>query len=60
MTFGSRLTLSLALAALAAPALAQDGEVVTKQYDDGGVYEGEFKAGKREGRGTYRHAGGAV
>ena len=26
----------------------------------GDVYEGEYKAGKREGRGTYRHADGAV
>ena len=28
--------------------------VVTKQYDDGGVYEGTFRNGKQHGRGTYR------
>ena len=28
--------------------------VQTKQYDDGGVYEGEFLNGKQNGTGTYR------
>ena len=28
--------------------------VVTKQYDDGGVYEGTFRNGRQHGRGTYR------
>src|SRR5690606_12967693 len=36
----------------AGPAAAQ--EVVTKEYDDGGIYEGTFKDGKQHGRGTYR------
>ena len=33
---------------------AQVTEVITKQYDDGGVYEGTFKDGKQHGTGTYR------
>ena len=28
--------------------------VQTKQYDDGGVYEGAFLNGKQHGQGTYR------
>ena len=35
-------------------AFAQSGEVVLKQYEDGGVYEGTFKDGKQDGIGTYR------
>ena len=36
-------------------AIAQsDGEVLTKQYDDGGIYEGTFREGKQHGQGTYR------
>ena len=43
------------LAVLIAPARwAQDDKVITKQYDDGGVYEGTFKDGKQHGSGTYR------
>ena len=33
---------------------AQDDVVVTKQYDDGGMYEGTFKNGLQHGIGTYR------
>ncbi|MGL4320157.1 MAG: 2-isopropylmalate synthase, partial [Paracoccaceae bacterium] len=33
-------------------AFAQD-EVVTKQYDDGSVYEGTFLNGLQHGTGTY-------
>ena len=47
-----RLALVLCLAAL--PALAQDGEVITKQYDDGSIYEGTFLTGRQHGTGTYR------
>ena len=47
-----RLTLCLALLPL--PALAQEGDVQTKQYDDGGVYEGTFKDGVQHGMGTYK------
>ena len=50
---------SLAIAALLATgAIAQ--EVVTKQYDDGGVYEGTFRDGKQHGTGTYRLPNGYV
>lgn len=46
------LVISVALtSALASPARAQ---VSTKQYDDGGVYEGTFKNGLQHGTGTYR------
>ena len=44
--------LSLCLVFLPLPLLAQDGEVQTKQYDDGGVYEGTFKGGVQHGNGT--------
>ena len=40
--------------ALLSPVLAQNASVVTKQYDDGGVYEGTFKNGLQHGTGTYR------
>ena len=33
---------------------AQTGPVLTKQYDDGGVYEGTFRGGLQHGTGTYR------
>ena len=49
-----RLPTALLLAALALPAYAQDGEVITKQYDDGSVYEGTFKDGRQHGTGTYK------
>ena len=39
--------------ALAEGAFAQDqGEVITKQYDDGSVYEGTFLNGLQDGTGT--------
>ena len=46
--------LLVATLAIAGAALAQDEEVVTKQYDDGGVYEGTFQNGLQHGTGTYR------
>ena len=55
----TRKTLSLILlgtvltAAPALPVFAQSGEVQTKQYEDGGVYEGTFKDGLQHGTGTY-------
>ena len=49
-----RLMTAAFLAALSLPALAQDGEVITKQYDDGSVYEGTFLNGRQHGKGTYR------
>ncbi|MDO8884839.1 MAG: 2-isopropylmalate synthase, partial [Pseudotabrizicola sp.] len=33
--------------------LAQEGEIVTKQYDDGSFYEGTFLNGRQHGSGTY-------
>src|SRR5690606_40843942 len=49
--------LAAALAGLAlfhspAPTQAQ-AAVVTKQYDDGGVYEGTVRNGRQHGRGSY-------
>ena len=45
----------LVLALAAGPAAAQtDGSVISKQYDDGSVYEGTFKDGRQDGTGTYR------
>lgn len=40
--------------ALAGAAFAQDDQVITKQYDDGGVYEGTFKDGLQHGTGSYK------
>ena len=40
-----------AAAMLAAPVAAEP--VVTKQYDDGGVYEGTFRNGRQHGQGSY-------
>jgi hypothetical protein len=51
----SRTLTAIALAGLVASAAwAQDGSVQTKQYEDGGVYEGTFKDGLQHGTGTYR------
>ena len=50
----STRSLIFCLALLPAIAHAQDGQVLTKQYDDGGIYEGTFKNGLQNGTGTYR------
>ena len=52
--FGIRNGVALAalIAGLATSAYPQD--VQTKQYDDGGVYEGTFLDGKQHGTGIYR------
>ena len=50
----------LAAISLTGPAFAQDGDVITKEYDDGGVYEGTFRDGKQHGNGTYRLPNGYV
>ena len=47
-TFGR---VGLTMAASAGVALAQSGEVATKTYDSGAVYEGQFKDGRQHGRG---------
>ena len=50
----------LAIVLAAGLAVAQSDDVVTKQYDDGGVYEGTFREGKQHGTGTYRLPNGYV
>ncbi len=51
--FGWQAVVGAAIFAAAANgATAQT--VQTKQYDDGGVYEGAFLNGKQHGQGTYR------
>jgi len=52
-TFLLALTI-LPLPFAALPAFAQDGDVQTKEYDDGGIYEGTFKDGLQDGTGTYK------
>ena len=47
------LTSTLFAAALmAAPLAAQTSDIVIKQYDDGGIYEGTFRNGLQHGTGT--------
>ena len=43
--------------AVSGVAWAQSANVVTKQYDDGGIYEGTFKNGLQDGKGTYKGKG---
>ena len=38
---------------MAAPLAAQTSDIVIKQYDDGGIYEGTFRNGLQHGTGTY-------
>ena len=47
-------TLACALATAWAAAAQDEGEIVTRQYSDGGIYEGTFKNGKQDGHGTYK------
>ena len=56
MTHKSTALILATILTLTAPgaALAQDGEIITKQYDGGGIYEGTFLDGKQHGTGTYR------
>ena len=54
------LGIGAVLVALVAAQYANAQQVVTKQYDDGGVYEGTFKDGKQHGTGTYRLPNGYV
>ena len=46
------LLLCTAMSLGSLPAFAQ-GQIQTKQYEEGGVYEGMFVDGVRQGRGTY-------
>ena len=52
----SKTLLAAAFLASALPVQAQD--TLTKQYDDGGIYEGSFKDGVQHGKGTYRQPNG--
>ena len=55
------LTSTLFAAALmAAPLAAQTSDIVIKQYDDGGIYEGSWVDSKMHGKGTYTFANGNV
>ena len=47
-------SLAFCLALLPVQVFAQDGQVTTKEYDDGGVYEGSFQGGLQHGTGTYK------
>lgn len=47
-------SLIFCLALLPGMVFAQSGSVLTKQYDDGGIYEGTFRGGLQHGTGTYR------
>src|SRR6056297_1064558 len=53
MSFSMRDATIAAMMLAGGAALAQDGEVQTKQYDDGGIYEGTFRNGLQHGTGTY-------
>ena len=46
------LAVSFALA-LSPAAFAQSSQILTKQYDTGGVYTGMFKDGLQHGQGVY-------
>ena len=47
------LAAGLALGGFGAAA-QQAGEIVKKEYETGGIYEGTFKDGKQHGQGTYK------
>ncbi len=46
--------LAAALAALAPTVSVGQTKALTKEYDNGGVYEGTFVDGRQHGEGTYR------
>ena len=56
VTGGDMIRNALIFTLIAAPlaAIAQDESVLTKQYDDGGVYEGTFRGGLQHGEGSYK------
>ena len=45
--------LAAVILAFSGVASAQSASVQTKQYEDGGFYEGTFKNGRQHGQGTY-------
>ena len=52
--FGLPKAVAVAIIATSLASHAAAQEVQTKQYDDGGIYEGTFVDGKQDGTGTYR------
>ena len=58
MTTRLSLTLIAALATMTNVAFAQETEVGSKQFDNGGVYEGSFRNGLQHGTGTFRMPNG--
>ena len=54
MRTGTAFLTAAALGALAPTVLLGQAQVLTKEYDNGGVYEGEFVDGRQQGQGTYR------
>lgn len=57
MTAARRITAAAVLGLLAGASTA-GAQVVSKQYDDGGVYEGTFRNGRQHGQGSYELPGG--
>ena len=53
MKAATRAAVLIGALALAAMAGAADAQVITKEYDDGGVYEGTFRNGRQHGQGAY-------
>ena len=56
----SRISVVVTGLALGLGMAAQAQQVVTKQYDDGSVYEGTFKNGRQDGTGTYTLPNGYI
>lgn len=46
------------VAAFASISLGQETEIGSKQFDNGGVYEGTFRNGLQHGTGTFRMPNG--
>jgi len=53
-----RLAVAVTAGALAPAASWAEGEVITKQYDNGATYEGTFVNGLQDGTGIYRMPNG--
>ena len=49
----THLLLVTATLLLSGTAQAQTATIQSKQYEDGGYYEGKFKNGRQHGQGTY-------
>src|SRR5699024_5750852 len=53
MTAAIRAATLIGALAMVAMAGAGDAQVITKEYDDGGVYEGTFRNRRQHGQGVY-------